>query len=68
MAYRVPEEAIEAVAHEEQVELERREREYRQGAPLTNLRGRIVIFVLGFPSVGRSQRRSSAAMLSLTKR
>src|SRR5918992_781596 len=44
-AYRVPAEAIEAVAREEQAELERREREYRQGAPLTNLRGRIVILV-----------------------
>ena len=38
--YRVPAEAIEAVAREEQTELERREREYRQGAPLTNLRDR----------------------------
>src|SRR5437016_737263 len=35
-AYRVPAGAIEAVAREEQAELERRDREYRQGAPLTN--------------------------------
>jgi putative phosphoribosyl transferase len=44
-AYGVSAEAIEAIAREEQAELERREREYRQGAPLTNLRGRIVILV-----------------------
>jgi putative phosphoribosyl transferase len=43
--YGVPDRAIEAVAREEQAELERREREYRQGRPLVDLRGRIVILV-----------------------
>src|SRR5437773_1587521 len=37
--------AIEAVAQEEQRELERREREYRQGRALLDLRKRIVILV-----------------------
>ena len=44
-AYGIPAQAIEAIAREEQAELERREREYRQGATLTNLRDRVVILV-----------------------
>lgn len=43
--YGVPEQAIEAVARLEQTELERREREYRQGRPPTELRDRVVILV-----------------------
>jgi len=43
--YSVPERAIEAVAREEQAELERREREYRRGRPLIDLRGKTVILV-----------------------
>jgi len=41
----VSDRVIDAVAQAEQVELERREREYRQGWPLTELRGRTVILV-----------------------
>jgi putative phosphoribosyl transferase len=44
-AYGIPAQAIEAIAREEHAELERREREYRQGATLTSLRDRIVILV-----------------------
>jgi putative phosphoribosyl transferase len=43
--YRVPEAAIEAVAREEQAELERREREYRVGHPAAELDGRIVVLI-----------------------
>jgi putative phosphoribosyl transferase len=43
--YGVPDRAIEAVAREEQAELERREREYRQGRPLVDLRGKTLILV-----------------------
>jgi putative phosphoribosyl transferase len=43
--YGIPDRAIEAVAREEQAELERREREYRQGRPLIDLRARTVILV-----------------------
>lgn len=43
--YSVPDRAIEAVARQEQAELERREREYRQGRPLIDLRGKTVILV-----------------------
>jgi predicted phosphoribosyltransferase len=43
--YGVPEGAIEQVAAAEQTELDRREREYRRGRPLIDVRGRIVILV-----------------------
>jgi predicted phosphoribosyltransferase len=61
-AYRVPEAAIEAVAREEQAELERRERAYRQGAPLTNLRGRIVILVDDGLATGSTMRAAVQAV------
>lgn len=61
-AYRVPADAIEAVVREEQAELERREREYRQGAPLTNLRGRIVILVDDGLATGSTMRAAVQAV------
>src|ERR671918_2958233 len=44
-AYGIPQRAIDAVAREEEAELVRREREYRQGSPPPDLSGRIVILV-----------------------
>jgi putative phosphoribosyl transferase len=43
--YGLPQAAIDEVARVEQIELERREREYRDGQPLLELKGRIVILV-----------------------
>jgi putative phosphoribosyl transferase len=43
--YGIPDYAINAVAAHEQAELERRERAYREGRPLIDLRDRIVILV-----------------------
>jgi putative phosphoribosyl transferase len=43
--YGVPDASVEAIVREERAELERREREYRQGAALTPLPGRTVILV-----------------------
>src|SRR5437867_4415115 len=43
--YDIPQSAIDLIARKEQEELERREREYRRGAALTDLRARIVILV-----------------------
>jgi putative phosphoribosyl transferase len=43
--YRVPDAVIDDVAREEQVELERREREYRHGRPPVELRDRIVLLI-----------------------
>lgn len=61
-AYGVPAESIEAVAREEQAELERREREYRQGARLTNLRARIVILVDDGLATGSTMRAAVQAV------
>lgn len=44
-ALRIPEAEIERVAQQEQAELERRERLYRNGRPALDLRGRTVILV-----------------------
>jgi predicted phosphoribosyltransferase len=43
--YGIPQSAIDAVIRQERAELERREREYRRGAALVDLRGRTVILV-----------------------
>ena len=43
--YRIPESVIDAVAAEEQVELERREREYRDSRQPVPLKGRTVVLV-----------------------
>src|SRR5919106_1722070 len=43
--YSVPPRAIEAVAHQEQAELQRRERVYRLGRPLVSVEDRVVILV-----------------------
>jgi putative phosphoribosyl transferase len=43
--YGIPGYVIDAVAREEQAELERREREYRESRPLLDLRSRIAILV-----------------------
>jgi predicted phosphoribosyltransferase len=43
--YGVPDNAIDFVARQEQTELERREREYRQGRPMIDLGGKTVILV-----------------------
>ena len=43
--YDIPDRVIDAVARQEQAELERREREYRQGRTLIDLRGRTVVLV-----------------------
>lgn len=43
--YQIPQWAIDDVAREEQRELERREREYRRGRPMTDLREHVVILV-----------------------
>jgi putative phosphoribosyl transferase len=42
---RLPHTVIDAVAREEQIELERREHAYREGRPLVELSGRVVLLV-----------------------
>jgi putative phosphoribosyl transferase len=57
--------AIEAVAREELAELERREREYRRGRPLTDLSGRNVILVDDGLATGSTMRAAVQAVRAL---
>jgi putative phosphoribosyl transferase len=43
--YAIPPQVVDAVARDEQAELERREQEYRRGQPPVNIHGRVVILV-----------------------
>jgi putative phosphoribosyl transferase len=63
--YGVPDHAVEAVARQELAELERREREYRQGRPLIDLRGRIVILVDDGLATGSTMRAAVQAVRAL---
>jgi predicted phosphoribosyltransferase len=60
--YGIPEGAIDAVARREQVELERREREYRQDRPPRNLQGRTVILVDDGLATGSTMRAAVEAV------
>ena len=61
-AYNIPEAAVEAVTRSELAELERREREYRQGRPLAELRGRVVILVDDGLATGSTMRAAVEAV------
>ncbi|HEY6212369.1 MAG TPA: phosphoribosyltransferase [Vicinamibacterales bacterium] len=61
-AYGVEERAVDAVARRELAELERREREYREGRPLTSLSGRTVILVDDGLATGASMRAAVQAV------
>jgi putative phosphoribosyl transferase len=58
----IPEQAIEQIAREEQTELERRDREYRQGRPPPDLSGRIVILVDDGLATGSTMRAAVQAV------
>jgi predicted phosphoribosyltransferase len=60
--YRIPEAAIDAVAQEEQVELQRREREYRAGKPAATLQGRTVVLVDDGLATGASMKAAVEAV------
>jgi putative phosphoribosyl transferase len=59
---RIPREVIEKVAAEEQRELERREREYRDGRPPVDVTGRTVILVDDGLATGSSMRVAALAL------
>lgn len=61
-AYGIPTHVIDAIAREEQAELERRERAYREGAALANLRDRIVILVDDGLATGSTMRAAVQAV------
>lgn len=62
--YGIPQSAIDTVAREELAELERREREYRDGRPLIELRDRVVILVDDGLATGSSMRAAVGAVRS----
>jgi predicted phosphoribosyltransferase len=60
--HRIPQRQLESLVREELVELERREREYRQGRALTDLRNRTVILVDDGLATGSSMRAAVQAV------
>jgi putative phosphoribosyl transferase len=60
--YGVPESAIEGVAREEGLELERRERAYREGRPAPDLENRIVILIDDGLATGSTMRAAAQAV------
>jgi len=60
--YAVPESAIEEVARQELAELQRREREYRQGRQLIELRDRVAILVDDGLATGATMRAAVQAV------
>jgi putative phosphoribosyl transferase len=60
--YGIPDQEIEAVARQQLTELQRREREYRQGRVLTDLRGRTVILVDDGLATGSTMRAAIQAV------
>jgi predicted phosphoribosyltransferase len=61
-ALQIPQEMIDAIAAEEERELDRREREYRDGRPPTNVQGRTVILVDDGLATGSSMRVAALAL------
>lgn len=61
----IPDEVIDAVAAEEERELERRERDYREGRPPVDVQGRTVILVDDGLATGSSMR---VAVLALKRK
>ena len=59
---RIPGEVIDAVAADEQRELERRERAYRDNRPAPDVRGRTVILVDDGLATGSTMRAAAAAL------
>jgi predicted phosphoribosyltransferase len=61
-SFGIPEEVIEEVEAEERLELERREREYRSGAPALDVCGKTVILVDDGLATGSTMRAAVAAL------
>ena len=59
--YRIPELEIERVVREEEQELDRRERAYREGRPAPNLENRIVILIDDGLATGSTMRAAAQA-------
>ena len=66
--YRIPQDVIEAVARDEQQELERRERAYRNGRPAVPIEGKVVVLVDDGLATGSTMRAAVTAIRRLTPR
>jgi predicted phosphoribosyltransferase len=64
-SFRLPEAAVEAVAHAEGLELERRKRAYRDGRPLVPTEGRTVLLVDDGLATGSTMRAAVLAVRRL---
>jgi putative phosphoribosyl transferase len=62
----IPEDVVDTVAAEEEHELERREREYRDGRPSVDVRGRTVILVDDGLATGSTMRVAALALRKKT--
>ena len=63
--YSISPEAIDAVAREEQLELERRESTYREGRPASSLAGKVVILIDDGLATGSTMRAAVQAVKQL---
>jgi predicted phosphoribosyltransferase len=64
--YRIPEQAVEAIAREERNELERRERVYRRRRPPLDVRGRTVVLIDDGLATGSTMRAAVEAVRALS--
>ena len=51
--YRIPQQIVDAIAQEAHIEIERRERAYRQQRPALDVRGRTVVLIDDGLATGR---------------
>lgn len=58
----IPDAAIEAVARREQIELERREKAYREGLPAPRVKGKVVILIDDGLATGATMRAAAIAL------
>ena len=64
--YRIPEQAVEAIAQDEQTELERRERAYRSQRPALDVRGHTVVLIDDGLATGSTMKAAVEAVRALS--
>jgi predicted phosphoribosyltransferase len=64
--YRIPEQAVEAIAQDERIELERRERAYRSQRPALDVRGRTVVLIDDGLATGSTMKAAVEAVRALS--